>query len=590
MNTLTSTAVTAQKIWPSDDRVSERYPIFTRANTGEVFVDAATPFTWSLLGRVVYEGGYRDALIRIGAFSANDFGPEGLGTCECVASFGGYVYINLSMSRVFGVRAPGMTTDAIDRSFLGEHPDVRPYRPHPDDENEEGSQAMAAWMGSILSSPDVSTNERHRAEIDEIIAARPDFSTLDNAGLVARAIDLTDRLRPVFATHIVNLYGANVVTGLLAQCCDAVDRAHLAAQMISGFGNVDSAQQSFDLWKISRIIRDSRALTDAFDAGLVGLADRIAALPDQDGVAQFREAWDEFMHLWGFLGPSVWELRSQTYASNPDIVFHMLDGVRKVADDASPHARTSETQKKRDAAIAEVAGLLKGTEMHDQFIAAAQSAPTLLPAREGSKVQCTRICDEIRSTMRELGSRLVDQGLLEQWTDVLLVMDTEMDDFLGDPGAWQDVVADRRSRLRDLEAVRPPFLVDGTYPELSDFTSRDVKSTNPVSSGEQLVGIGVSPGTHRGKVKVVSSLEEDFDIQEGDVLVALTTDSSWGPFFMTAGAVVCETGAAISHAAIVSRELGIPAAVSVPGCTERLVTGMQVSVDGDSGVVTILSA
>lgn len=588
---MTTTTQTAQKIWPSDDRVSERYPIFTRANTGEVFVDAATPFTWSLLGRVVYEGGYRDALIRIGAFAADDFGPEGLGTCECVASFGGYVYINLSMSRVFGVRAPGMTTDAIDRSFLGEHPDVRSYRPHPDDENEDRTAAMGAWMGSILSSPDVTANARHRTEIDKIIASRPDFSTLDDFGLVARAVTLTEQLRPVFATHIVNLYGANVVTGLLAQCCDAVDRNHLAAQIISGFGDVDSAQQSFDLWTISRIVRSSRCLTGAFDAGLVGLADRLADLPDDGGgVVPFRKAWDEFMSNWGYLGPSVWELRSDTYASNPGIVLHMLDGVRKVADGGSPTARTSETTHKRDAAIAEVARLLEGADVHDQFMAAAQSAPTLLPAREGTKVQCTRICDEIRSTMRELGGRLVDRGLLEQWTDVLLMMDTEMGDFLADPASWRGVVADRRSRLTTLEALRPPFLVDGVYPELDDFISRSAKETTAASSGDQLVGIGVSPGTHRGRVKVVSSLQDDFDIQEGDVLVALTTDSSWGPFFLTAGAVVCETGAAISHAAIVSRELGIPASVSVPGCTERLVTGMEVSVDGDSGVVTIHSA
>jgi pyruvate,water dikinase len=588
---MTTTAQPVQtKIWPSDDVVSARYPIFTRANTGEVFVDAATPFTWSLLGRVVYEGGYRDALIQLGAFAAEDFGPEGHGTCECVGSFGGYVYINLSMSRVFGVRAPGMTTDAIDRSFLGEHPDVRPYRPHPDDENDERSAAMGAWMGSILSTPDVSANARHRAEIDQIVAARPDLTRLGDADLLARANTLTERLRPVFATHIVNLYGANVVTGLLAQCCDAVGRGDLAAQIISGFGDVDSAQQSFELWEVSRLVRSSRVLTDAFDAGLPGLVDRLAALDDDAGVAPFRAALADFMTRWGFLGPSVWELRSPTYASNPEIILHMLDGARKVADDGSPTARTCRTTDRREAAIAEVARLLEGSEVHDQFLAAAQNAPVLLPAREGTKVQCTRICDEIRMTMRELGSRLVATGDLAHWSDVLLMMDIEMADFLADPSAWRDVVADRRSRLTELEGKRPPFLVDGTYPSLDDFVSLGADQSEPASAGDVLTGIGVSPGTHRGKVKVLTSLQDDVDIEDGDVLVALTTDSSWGPFFLSAGAVVCETGAAISHAAIVSRELGIPAAVSVPYCTQRLVTGMEVSVDGNSGTVTVHSS
>ena len=76
----------------------------------------------------------------------------------------------------------------------------------------------------------------------------------------------------------------------------------------------------------------------------------------------------------------------------------------------------------------------------------------------------------------------------------------------------------------------------------------------------------------------------------GDVLVARTTDSSWGALFLAAGAVVCETGAAISHAAIVSRELGIPAAVSVPYCTALLVDGMEVEVNGSTGVVRLLNS
>jgi pyruvate,water dikinase len=52
--------------------------------------------------------------------------------------------------------------------------------------------------------------------------------------------------------------------------------------------------------------------------------------------------------------------------------------------------------------------------------------------------------------------------------------------------------------------------------------------------------------------------------------------------------VVCETGAAISHAAIVSRELGIPSAVSVEGCMSRILDGMRVLVNGDDGTVTVL--
>jgi pyruvate,water dikinase len=71
------------------------------------------------------------------------------------------------------------------------------------------------------------------------------------------------------------------------------------------------------------------------------------------------------------------------------------------------------------------------------------------------------------------------------------------------------------------------------------------------------------------------------------VIVALTTDASWGPLFLTAGAVVVETGATISHAAIVSRELGIPAAVSVAEATRRIKDGATITVEGDTGTVIV---
>jgi pyruvate,water dikinase len=79
----------------------------------------------------------------------------------------------------------------------------------------------------------------------------------------------------------------------------------------------------------------------------------------------------------------------------------------------------------------------------------------------------------------------------------------------------------------------------------------------------------------------------DSDLEPGEVIVAVTTDASWGPLFLAAGAVVVETGAAISHAAIVSRELGIPAAVSVTGATQRIREGASITVDGNAGTVTV---
>ncbi|HKP08884.1 MAG TPA: PEP-utilizing enzyme [Microbacterium sp.] len=582
-------ATALEKIWPSDDAVSTRFPIFTRANTGEVFTVASSPFTWSLFGRVDYEGGFRDALYTMGVFTPDDFGPEGHGRCETVASFGGYVYINVSIFRILGLRAPGMSPEAIDQSFFGDNPNITPYTPHPDDENDERSAATGAWMAQVIGAPKGDTdNERHREEIDFLIAQRPDLPSLTHQELFERAQYLADRLRPVFATHMVNLYAATIVTGLITGAAALAGRPGLETRVISGFGDVHSAQQSFELWNLSRIVRNSPALTAAFDEGLSGLQDRLSSAEGPDA-ERFRSAWDTFLGNWGFIGPSVWELRSATYSSDPSIVLHMIDSARKASDDKSPTARTATFAAERTDAISEISALLEGTDMQPQFQAAAASAAITLPAREESKVQCTRIVNEARLTMIELGTRFVASGDLTRWDDILLLMDTEVEDFLSDPAAWKEVIDERRAQLTELEGLVPPFIVEDSYPDRSLFVPAGTSNgSGPAAAGEVLQGLGVSPGIHTGLVKVVHSIEEDIDIEPGDVLVAQTTDSSWGALFLSAGAVVGATGAAVSHAAIVSRELGIPAAVSVPNATTRLRSGMTVTVDGATGTVTVV--
>ncbi len=77
-------------------------------------------------------------------------------------------------------------------------------------------------------------------------------------------------------------------------------------------------------------------------------------------------------------------------------------------------------------------------------------------------------------------------------------------------------------------------------------------------------------------------------LQPGDVLIAPITDPSWTPLFVPAAGVVVDVGAALSHAIIVSRELGIPCVISATGATRRIPDGARVRVDGNTGLVTVL--
>ena len=92
----------------------------------------------------------------------------------------------------------------------------------------------------------------------------------------------------------------------------------------------------------------------------------------------------------------------------------------------------------------------------------------------------------------------------------------------------------------------------------------------------------------RGRVRVVLDPDAAAELMPGEVLVAPITDPAWTPLFLPAAAVVVNVGALMSHAVIVSRELGIPCVPSVEDATVKLADGMLVEVDGTAGTVTVL--
>ncbi|MEM4576764.1 MAG: phosphoenolpyruvate synthase [Candidatus Nezhaarchaeales archaeon] len=99
-------------------------------------------------------------------------------------------------------------------------------------------------------------------------------------------------------------------------------------------------------------------------------------------------------------------------------------------------------------------------------------------------------------------------------------------------------------------------------------------------------GLPASPGVWSGKAKVVKSVEEASRlIEKGDILVTMMTNPDWVPYMRLAGAIVTDEGGMTCHAAIVSRELGIPAIVGTGNATKVLETGKEYTVEATTGVV-----
>lgn len=141
----------------------------------------------------------------------------------------------------------------------------------------------------------------------------------------------------------------------------------------------------------------------------------------------------------------------------------------------------------------------------------------------------------------------------------------------------------RRSHFHLNSKLLPPTLVYGDAPpELSQ------PFTVPSIPGQQLSGIGASPGQVEGIVLVVTQFEIDLPITKDTILVVPYTDSGWAPLLVRAGGIIADVGGQLSHGAIIAREYGIPAVMNVHNATQDLHNGQRVRLNGRDGTVEIL--
>ena len=210
--------------------------------------------------------------------------------------------------------------------------------------------------------------------------------------------------------------------------------------------------------------------------------------------------------------------------------------------------------------------------------------------REAARSECIRAFWVLRAFVLRAG-RLTGHG------DDLFFLTIE--EILASPGRRRAALAQVPGAPRDLRALpRAAALPDAdpravrrgrggrpTPQRRSDvFDARGGRA--PVS--DAITGFPGAAGVVEGVARVIATPEEGEQLQPGEILVTTVTNVGWTPLFPRAAAVVTDVGAPLSHAAIVARELGIPAVVGCGNATMRLHDGDRVRVDGERGTVEVL--
>ena len=285
------------------------------------------------------------------------------------------------------------------------------------------------------------------------------------------------------------------------------------------------------------------------------------------------------------------EIPSLSWEAAPEQALALVDTIRHSDDADSPAARHARLEARRAAAADDLRAALAGdAEQLAGFETALASTVLSVPARERTKATCVCVVNEVRMAIRELGRRGVEAARFARAEDVMMLMSQELDRYVAQPDAFREVIADRLRQYQGLYDLEPPFIIAADPEPLSRWTRRERPAARAVVDGEVLTGLGGSAGSCTGRVCVITDLARPEELAPGDILVAPFTDAAWTPLFLVAGAVIVDVGAMNSHAVVVCRELGIPCVLSVTGGTERLRTGMQVTVDGNAGTVTVISA
>lgn len=308
-------------------------------------------------------------------------------------------------------------------------------------------------------------------------------------------------------------------------------------------------------------------------AGLGGL-EEAAVADDLRAVSIGRMDLTAFVSRHGFHGPNAGDITAQSWRENPAPLERLAKRLRDAPDDGPRRDDGA-----RAVAIESVLAALPAWQRPAAKVAL-RLTPSAARSLERSKVAFVMSLDGARAAARAVGAELVDAGRLDHVDDAFFLFVEELLDTA--QRELRTLVAERRAnnaRHQGLDMAANTWVGDPVMRE---------PVTSEASTVTGLNGVGASPGTVEGRVRIVLDAGADTDVDIDDIVVCPVTDPSWVSLMMLAGALVIDIGGTASHGAIVARELGVPCVIGTGTGTTDLRDGDLVRVDGAAGVVTVL--
>ena len=611
---LQSRPITTLRGQPDPDN---RLVIWDNSNIAESYGGITTPLTFSFARRA-YEAVYREFCRIMGvsetAILQND------NTFRCLLGLvQGRIYYNLlNWYRVLAL-LPGFR---VNRRFMEQMMGVKEELPADvlatlqqataRDKLRDSLRLARTLLGLIknyLTLP--SQIHRFYTRLDEALSLPVEsLDTFRAEELVAYYHDLERQLLTRWDAPLVNDFFAMIFYGVLrkltaAWCGDTAGT--LQNDLISGEGGMISAEPARRIQQMAHTAAQSPALVTLLQTG--SLSEIRAKLP---AFPAFQAQYEDYLAKFGDRCLEELKLESPTLQDDPLMLLRSVGslagargqglGVRgqeEVTENLppSPHhpitpspplPLSPTTPSLRHAAEARVQQCLQSSPLRRfLFNWVLSNARSRVRDRENLRFERTRVFGRVRRIVVELGRRFYAEGWLDDPRDVFYL---ELDELFGQ--------LDGTATCHDLNALaqlrRAEFDRFHQEPAPGDRLQTpspppSLSPCPPPTHSPTLQGLGCCPGIVRAPVQVITDPKTAV-LTPGRILVAERTDPGWIMLFPAAAGVLVERGSLLSHAAIVAREMGIPAIVSIPGVTRALQTGDWVEMDGSTGTISRVAA
>jgi len=343
---------------------------------------------------------------------------------------------------------------------------------------------------------------------------------------------------------------------------------HIATLMLLDIPGIESADAVKSLEQFATLIRDD----SSFAARFIGAAPADALKMIQNDappavIQQFRT----FLERHGHRCVREAELREITWEENPLQLIQTLQ-VR---------VRLGEVRRATHGPAREIRETLNQIPFLKRTIIRmlVPTARKAVARREIIKAYSIKMVNTMRKGYRILSKQMVDAGLLSDTDQIYFLTHEEIGQLLTDHSpAWKLKADQRRDILPEMDKLVFEEVCFG-IPEPLEQESEIV-----ISEG-QLKGTPVSGGLVEGPARIVNSLGDAGQLQEGEIMVASFTDIGWTPYFSIIAGLITEIGSPLSHGAVVAREYGIPAVVGAKGAKKFICNGDIIRLDGDRGII-----